>query len=52
MNEAARYVVHLIRNPKVREELGENGHRHVKENFIITKHLENYLKIFSDVLRD
>ena len=52
VNEAARYVVHLIRNPKVREELGENGHRHVKENFIITKHLENYLKIFSDVLRD
>jgi len=52
VDEAAKYVVHLIRNPKVRKELGENGHRHVKENFIITKHLENYLKIFADVLRN
>ena len=52
VNEAAKYVVHLIRNPKIREELGKNGHKHVKENFIITKHLKNYLKIFAEVLRN
>ena len=52
VDEAAKYVVHLIRNPKVRKELGENGYRHVKENFIITRHLENYLKIFAETLKN
>ncbi len=52
IDEAAKYVIHLIRNPKVRKKLGENGHRYVKENFIITKHLENCLKIFAEVLKN
>lgn len=50
VDEAAKYVIHLIKNRKLRDKMGENGHRHVKENFIITKHLENYLKIFMETL--
>ncbi|RLG88325.1 MAG: glycosyl transferase family 1 [Thermoprotei archaeon] len=52
IEEAARKVIYLLKNPSVRKKLGENGHRHIKENFIITKHIENYLKILKEVIRN
>ncbi len=50
VEEAAKYAALLIRRADLREKLGLNGHNHVKENFTITRHLENYLKIFGELL--
>ena len=50
VEEAAKYAALLIRRADLREKLGLNGHNHVKEHFTITRHLENYLKIFGELL--
>ncbi len=49
IQEAAEKTVYLIKHPEERKRLGENGYKHVKENFIITKHLENYLRILREL---
>lgn len=40
---AANRILELLANPDLRQKLGENGHRHVKENFLITRHIKDYL---------
>ena len=45
--EAAHYTLYLLRNEKVRRELGRNGREHVKKNFLITRELRDYLMIAS-----
>jgi trehalose synthase len=49
--DLAGYVVKLIRDEELRRKMGEKGRQTVVENFIITVHLKNYLKLFSDLLR-
>ncbi len=36
----------LLSNPAIAARLGENGHQHVKENFLITRNLKRYLVLF------
>ena len=36
----------ILQNPDFAKALGENGHKHVKENFLITRHLRDYLLLF------
>jgi trehalose synthase len=36
----------LLSNPAIARKLGENGHEHVKENFLITHNLKRYLLLF------
>jgi trehalose synthase len=40
---AANRAVELLSNPELRQKLGENGRRHVKENFLITRHVKDYM---------
>ncbi|MFB3775998.1 MAG: glycosyltransferase [Bryobacteraceae bacterium] len=40
---AANCILRLLRDPEQRRVLGENGHEHVKQNFLITRHLKDYL---------
>ena len=40
----------LLSNPDMARHLGENGHYHVKENFLITNNLKRYLLLFRDLL--
>lgn len=47
--EAAEKTVHLIKNPELRRVMGENGHKIVREKYLITRHLMDYLRIISDV---
>ncbi|MCL4427618.1 MAG: glycosyltransferase [Deltaproteobacteria bacterium] len=42
----ALYVKQLLQNPKYAEQLGKNGHEHVKHNFLITRHLRDYILLF------
>ncbi|MCL4496585.1 MAG: glycosyltransferase [Deltaproteobacteria bacterium] len=42
----AIYVKQLLQNPKYAKQLGKNGHNHVKHNFLITRHLRDYILLF------
>ncbi len=40
---AAERIAQLLRDRKLRERLGENGYLHVKQNFLVTRNLKDYL---------
>ena len=40
---AANRAVELLSNPDLCRKLGENGHLYVKENFLITRHVKDYM---------
>jgi trehalose synthase len=44
--ERARY---LLEHPAVAESLGARGHEHVREHFLITRYLADYLRLFVDL---
>jgi trehalose synthase len=45
--EGAAYQIRfLLSHPELATKLGEQGHQHVKENFLITSNLRNYLVLF------
>lgn len=48
---AAHYIVHTIRNPKVAEEIGKNAREHVRNNFVITRHMREYLMVMAHVTK-
>ena len=41
----------LLSHPEIATKLGENGHEHVKENFLITQKLKRYLTLFLTLAR-
>jgi trehalose synthase len=54
----AFWIKQLLSAPDYARRLGENGHRHVRNNFLVTRHMHNYLLAFlflkdrtSDVIR-
>jgi len=54
----AFWIKQLLSAPDYARRLGENGHRHVQNNFLVTRHMHNYLLTFlflkdrgSDVIR-
>jgi trehalose synthase len=50
--EGAAYQIRfLLSHPQIAAKLGENGHEHVKENFLITQKLKRYLTLFRAVDR-
>ncbi len=46
VEEAVEKTLYLLKHPKAAEEMGKKGKEHVKENFLITRHLKDYLKLF------
>ncbi len=45
--EGTAYAVkQLLANPDYAKSLGENGREHVRQNFLITRHLRDYLLLF------
>lgn len=45
LEDAAQKVIRLIKFPWLAREFGRNGMEHVKKNFLITKHLKDYLRM-------
>ena len=43
--EAAKRCLQLINNDELRERLGKNGREHVRKNFLITRHLMDYINL-------
>jgi trehalose synthase len=42
----------LLQNPAYAKKLGENGHDHIKRNYLITRHLRDYLLLFISLLNE
>jgi trehalose synthase len=40
---AANRIAQLLGDRRLRERMGENGHQHVKQNFLVTRHVKEYL---------
>jgi trehalose synthase len=40
---AANQIAQLLRDRRLRDTLGENGYSHVKQNFLLTRHVRDYL---------
>jgi len=43
---AAFALKQLLQNPEYAKQLGQHGHEHVKDNFLLTRHLREYLLMF------
>ena len=48
---AAERIRFLLQNPTVMKEMGEKGHRFIHENFLITRHLRDYLTLIISLLK-
>jgi len=42
----AQWIKQLINEPEYARRLGENGREHIKNNFLITRHVKDYLLLF------
>lgn len=40
---AANRIAQLLADRKLRERMGENGYQHVRENFLLTRHVKDYI---------
>jgi trehalose synthase len=47
LKEAAERTLFLLKNPKKAQEMGKSGKQHVLKNFLITRHLIDYLQLFN-----
>jgi trehalose synthase len=47
---AAYQIRYLLTHPQFAEQLGRNGHEHVKENFLMTSNLRRWLLLFQILL--
>ena len=50
-NEAADACVKLIQDEKLREEMGANAREHVKNNFLITRSVQDHLNLYKKFLK-
>ena len=48
----AEKIIYLLKNPKIAKEMGEFGKQHVKDNFLITRHLLDYIQLFNELRKD
>ncbi|MEA2089493.1 MAG: glycosyltransferase [Thermoproteota archaeon] len=46
VEEAAQKTLHLLKHPKKAQQMGRKGRQHVLKNFLITRHLKSYFKLF------
>ncbi|MEE9585217.1 MAG: glycosyltransferase [Candidatus Brocadiales bacterium] len=48
----AFWVKQILQNPEFGERLGRNGREHIKNNFLITRHLKEYLLLFHSLYHE
>jgi len=46
IEETIKKALYLLKHPQEAEKLGREGKKHVGKNFLITRHLKDYLKLF------
>jgi trehalose synthase len=51
--EGAAYAIkNLLSNPEYARELGKNGREHVRQHYLLTRHLKDYLLLFLAAVRE
>ena len=43
------FILEILKNPKISRQMGKKGHEKVKSEYLLTKHVENYLDLFSSL---
>jgi len=51
VEEATKYTDMLLKDPILREKMGNKGKEIVRDKFLITRHLKDYLELFRDLVR-
>lgn len=46
IEEASYWMKRLLEEPNLARKLGENGREHVRQNFLLTRHIRDYLLLF------
>lgn len=46
----ANRIIEILKNPELAKELGKNGKEHVRENFLITRLISDYLDILNEII--
>ncbi|MBI3317280.1 MAG: glycosyltransferase [Candidatus Omnitrophica bacterium] len=49
---AAHAIKQLLQNPDYGKKLGENGREHIRQNFLLTRHLRDYLLLFLSLFHE
>jgi len=49
-NGAAERVMDLLSDKQMRDEMGIKGRQHVKENFLITRLIEDWIDLWAEML--
>ena len=52
IDEAAERIVRLLKDEKLREEMGREARESVREKFLLTRYLEEYLDVFGEFDKD
>jgi trehalose synthase len=52
IQEAADRIIQILKDKSLEKTLGMQGREHVKENFLITRHLKDYLKIQLELIEN
>ncbi len=47
--EAAEKIVYLLKHKNEARKIGKRGKNHVLQNFLVTRHLEDYIKLFRKI---
>ena len=50
IDETAEKIEYLLENPQLSKQFGKRGKEHVRKNFLITRHLLQYLELIDDQL--
>ena len=48
--ECADRVLYLLQHPQAAERMGREGREHVRRNFLLTRYLRDYLRLFNQLL--
>tara|TARA_Y100000310_G_scaffold47186_1_gene43806 strand:+ start:32467 stop:33804 length:1338 start_codon:yes stop_codon:yes gene_type:complete len=51
VNECADRTIKLLKDPKLREDMGKAGIEHVKNNFLITRHMMDYIMLLKGMIQ-
>lgn len=49
---AAHAIKQLLQNPEYAKKIGENGREHIRQNFLLTRHLRDYLLLFLSLFHE
>lgn len=50
VNECARKTIPILKNKKTREQMGQFAREYVRDNFLITRHLLDYIRLLNRVM--